>query len=138
MFASISFLFFPGSTAVPWQKYFNNGTATIPDYKHIKIHRGGYFFVYCSLTVGSKYIREVSIKTYHRPTNTWKTLFTSLPRLDSNNSAYEVRLSGLAEIVNETKLYVEVKFRDEWPSNALQLFPYLGNNNNNFGVFLFS
>lgn len=137
---------FPGLLTVVWREYFpNTGNIVLWDKKRIKILRGGIYFVYCSLRVGSEYVEEVTISTNHSR-NGEKTLFST--KINNTNGNHKVKLFGQDEILDGTDLYVQVKPRPDViiPKNILaglrSLFPgYSADNSmeyNYFGAFLVS
>ena len=136
---------FLGLLTVVWREYFpNTGNVVLWDRKRIKILRGGIYFVYCNLRVGSEYVEEVSISTNHSR-NGEKTLFST--KINNTNAIHEVKLYGQDEILNGTDLYLQVKPRRDVfiPGNMTglrNLFPdYSADNSmeyNNFGAFLVS
>ena len=136
---------FTGLLTVVWREYFpNTSNDAFWDKKRIKIRRGGIYFVYCSLRVGSEYVEEVSISTYHNR-NGENTLFST--KINYTNANHEVKLYGQANILNGTDLYVHVKPRPgtSIPKNVTglrRLFPGYSPDNsmeyNNFGAFMTS
>ena len=115
----------------------------------IKIRRGGIYFVYCNLRVGSKYIEEVSIKMYH---NGHEEILLSTSLNQNLSPVHDVKLYRQASIGSGAKLYVQVK-RSSFDFKGIKynatlrrpvlygLFPYAFSSektqgNDNLGLFM--
>ncbi|KAJ7392565.1 hypothetical protein OS493_010212 [Desmophyllum pertusum] len=127
---------FPGAQ-LSWQEYFRDDGRNIAfNRNNITILTGGTYFVYCRLRVG-RHISKVFIKTGNSA-----VLFSSSPTFanDTNGDYYGVvRMFGLAKILTNTILYVQVKFKDRREvRNMSLLFPGYSEEENSFGAFLVS